>query len=189
MKNWKKITLIVAVFVLVFSGMVWAVNYATWTGPTTAGTGDSSHQGAGTATGGSFGTDVRVGTNLIVDGIITPGTFAPPAAHLFAMTSSAIDLTSPTVTFDVTNKYLIILGTNVNQTAVRPVNGVTGQEVKIYSSATGTATARFDDNGATLAFGANRTLTCGNFSFIKLLCTAGGSGTASTWLLEEYQAN
>lgn len=104
--------------------------------------------------------------------------------------ASDVALTSPTVTFSVTNKTFIRLSSDANQTAIRPIDGTTGQIIIIQAAAgLGTNTMQFDDNGATIALGANRTLTEGNFSTLGLLCTAGGSSTASTWCQIFFNAN
>lgn len=188
MKQRKELIVLAGLIIgLVIAGLAEATNYVSFPWPwggnqatqltnlTT--TGDTRVQGTLLASG-----------NVEVDGVLSPTTYAPPATHSFLLTASSVSLTSPTVQFSVTGKYYITLNSDANQTAFRPTDGTTGQII-IICAGSGSNTMQFDDNSATISLGGNRVLTEGNFSTIALICTAGGSGTASTWAQLYYNAN
>lgn len=177
---------LVGVILLPFTAQ--AVNYFTWSHGSSAATAGASYganyvTGMGKATSVSIGLDEWVGQNLLVTGILTPGTFAPAASYLQAFTQTDVTLTSPTTTFNATGLYYITLtaASNVALTGCYPTGGVLGQEIRIKSG-TGSGSTRFDDTATTLALGANITLTGSQDDFLTLQCTqAQGTNSRSRW--------
>lgn len=98
--------------------------------------------------------------------------------------STAVSLTSPTVTFDATNKRFISLTSDANLTGIHPVNGTTGQVISIVSGA-GSNTMRFDDDATSMTIGGNVTLTEAQNDVLALVCiaapTAGETNGYGKW--------
>lgn len=157
---------------LILVGLVSATSVYTWPWAT-----NQSSNYTNLSTSG----DTRVQGTLMAAGNLQ-------ANKEFGMVATNVALTSPTVQFSATNKFFITLNSDANQTALRPINGTTGQ-ILFIQAGSGSNTMQFDDNSGTMALGGNRVLTEGNFSTIGLLCTAGGSSTDSTWCQIFYNAN
>lgn len=87
-------------------------------------------------------------------------------------TTSAVSLTSPTATISAVGKTVIVLNSDANQTGHTLTGGLAGQIVTIVAGS-GSNTMQFDDNGETLALGANKTLTEGQGDTLTLLCVNG----------------
>lgn len=64
---------------------------------------------------------------------------------------------------------IIVLNSNANITGVTLVGGVENQIVELVTG-TGANTIRLDDNGASLALGANITLTEGQYDVLTVRC-------------------
>ena len=91
------------------------------------------------------------------------------------LTATAVEITSPAVTFSVANAKRITLTSDQNVTGVTCTGGTTNQIVHIVSGA-GSNTIRFDD-AATMIIGAHTTLTEGQSDVLTLLCTSGAGNT------------
>lgn len=87
-------------------------------------------------------------------------------------TSSAVALTSPTVTFSAANKGTIVLSANANLTGIYPTGGVLDQRLTIISAASGSNTMRFDDGTSMSLGGSNITLTESVDDSLTLICTS-----------------
>lgn len=165
--------------VFALGAATWAVNYAEWGGPTTAGDGglvNSTYSvtGGGRLTGFSYGKSSRVGANLLVDGILTAEDFAQTATGNFMLTSANVSVTTPTVAFAVptAGANYLVLNTDTNQTGCYLTGtGVAAGTIIRLTAGAGSNTIRFDDNGTTLALGGNITLTEGQDDFLTLICT------------------
>lgn len=121
------------------------------------------------------GKTVPVAGTLSVTGTLgASGTFTNSATETVSgvqiATPTAVSLTSPTLTFDVSETSFVSLQTDANQTGVYPTGGALHQVVTIQSGA-GSNTARFDD-GTSMTIGANFTLTEGQGDFITLKCVS-----------------
>lgn len=122
--------------------------------------------------------------NLSTTGTVSLGTGATVAAGPLALTSAAVSLTSPTVTFSAANRTLVTLSSDANQTGVRPTGGTLGQ-VLIIKTGAGSNTMRFDD-GTSMTVGSNRTITEGHIDILTLLCT---SADGDEWALVAFGDN
>jgi len=86
-------------------------------------------------------------------------------------TATAVSVTSPTVTFDASEKFRITLASDANQTGFYPTGGELNQVLLIESYGTGSNTMRFDD-GTSMTIGANATLTESQGDVLCLICTS-----------------
>ena len=131
---------------------------------------------------GYWGASEMHAGNLTVDGTAAvtgaatlDGATALNEATTFAkelnLTGSAVSLTSPTVTMSAANRNLIVLNSDANQTG-HVVTGGTLNQVLLIRMGAGSNTARFDDDGTSMALGGNLTLTEGQGDVLGLLCTS-----------------
>lgn len=175
----RKTFILAALAIVAIAVPALAVNYATWSGHA-AGKGNQPGEsfkvtGFGTTTSGSFGYDLLVGRNLLVTGILTPSTFAQTSTGNYLLTSANVSVTTPTVAFAVptAGANYLTLNTDTNQTGCYLTGTAIAEgAVIILRPGSGSNTMRFDDNGTTLALGANITLTEGQDDSLALLCTA-----------------
>ena len=138
---------------------------------------------------GFFASNVFTSGSMVISGTLYAAQVSTSTGVVVIPTINAVTVTSPTTTFSATGQYLVALNASASITNVRPTGGVTGQYLEIYAGATNANTMTFVDNVSTMSLGSNRVLTGQNYSFIGLLCTQGGTGTHSRWLMREYQAN
>lgn len=125
-----------------------------------------------TDAGLDLGTASKEYNDLFIDGTANIDAVAADKitlANELIMTSSAVGLTSPTVTFSAANTSHIVLSSDANLTGVRPTGGTLNQILIVISGA-GSNTIRFDD-GANTILGANITLTEGQTDSLTLMCT------------------
>lgn len=156
-----------------------AVNYVTWNFGQVAGYGGATATqwvtgfGISPLTGISVAGPSIFGSDFVTSGTFTPKRIALAPSSTYNLTSSAIILTSPTVSFNANGQNFISLTTNASQTGVYPTGtSIVVGDVLLITAGAGTNTIRFDDNTTTLALGANITLTQGNDCFLALICTA-----------------
>ena len=104
--------------------------------------------------------------------------------------AQTVALTSPTVTIPVNDKSHITVTTDANQTGATLTGGQTGQIVYLVTGA-GSNTLRLDDNGTTLALGADKTITEGEGDALVLICTGVSTVTGlGRWsLLSDQSGN
>lgn len=102
------------------------------------------------------GTSVLKGSATLESTISVTGaaTFESTIIH----TPQEHEITSPTLTIDVTGLNFIILNSDENTTGVTLTNGTVGQVVTFVTGA-GSHTIRFDDDSSTMSLGGNITLT------------------------------
>lgn len=97
--------------------------------------------------------------------------------HSVIHTMDTEEITSPTLTIDVSGLSFVILNSDENITGVTLVNGVVGQIV-LFITGSGSNTIRFDDDGINMALGANITLTEGQSDSLTLVNNATGDWAA-----------
>lgn len=170
-----------SLLLLVSAIKVYSVNYATWAIGLPAGQGGANATqwvtglGVSPATGISVAGPSLFGGNINVSGILTPGTFAQTSTGNYLLTSANVSVTTPTVAFAVptAGANYLVLNTDTNQTGCYLTGTAVAEgQVILLRSGAGSNTMRFDDNGTTLALGANITLTEGQDDMLALICTA-----------------
>jgi predicted acyltransferase (DUF342 family) len=120
-----------------------------------------------------FLNDVDVDGNVDIDGTLgaagavtlsgavsaTNGTFSSNLSYGGSelSASDSVSLTSPTTTVDVSGKRVVIVTSDAAQTGITFTNATAGQTFTILGTSDSN-TIRVDDNGTTMALGANITL-------------------------------